>query len=215
VRGRVEKRVISGIVSKGQADVSADPGNTRINVPVGRITDSSARARRAGQQRVDKTGRKSMLKNQKIHEGKGIKSSIVIDSNVIIDTFDPQSPNYEASMSFMNHIIGNRILFAMPMHGWFEINCTLNRMRKEGLVLPPIISGAQQMMVEFIHIDAQFLENYASVEDIPVIKAMDHLFLVVAKKNKLPLITWDRQVIAAGEECGVDAVNPADWMQQR
>jgi hypothetical protein len=152
-----------------------------------------------------------MLKNQNIHEGKGIKSSIVIDSNVIIDTFDPQSPNYNASLSFMSHIIGNRILFAMPMHGWFEINCTLNRMRKDGRMLPPIISGAQHMMVEFIHIDAQFLENYAS-EDVPVIKAMDHLFLVVAKKNKLPLITWDRQIIAAGEDCGVVVLNPADWV---
>ena len=68
-------------------------------------------------------------------------------------------------------------------------------------------------MVEFIHIDAQFLENYASV-DIPIIKAMDHLFLVVAKKNKLPLITWDKQMIAAGVKCGVDVATPTDWLQQ-
>jgi predicted nucleic acid-binding protein len=163
---------------------------------------------------LGKSRRKGMLKNQKIHESKGIKSSMVVDSNVIIDTFDPQSPSYDASLSFISHIIGNRILFAMPMHGWFEINCTLNRLRKESRVLPPIISGTQEMMVEFIHIDAQFLENYASV-NIPVLKAMDHLFLVVAKKNKLPLITWDKQVIAAGAKCGVSVANPADWMQQR
>ena len=85
--------------------------------------------------------------------------------------------------------------------------------QKEGRVLPPIVSGRQEMMVEFIHIDAQFLENYASV-DIPIIKAMDHLFLVVAKKNKLPLITWDKQMIAAGVKCGVDVATPTDWLQQ-
>ena len=129
-----------------------------------------------------------MLKGQKIYEGKGIRSSIVIDSNVILDTFDPRSPNREASFSFMEYIIGNGILFAMPMHGWFEIYCTVNRMKKEGKALPPVISGSQSMMVEFIHIDAQFLEKYGSVE-VPVIKAMDHLFLVVAKKNNLPLVT--------------------------
>lgn len=162
---------------------------------------------------LGKSGRKDMLKNLKIHEGKGIKSSIVVDSNVIIDTFDPKSPSYEGSLSFMNHIIRNRVFFAMPMHGWFEINCTLNRMQKEGRVLPPIVSGREEMMVKFIHIDAQFLEKYASV-DIPIIKAMDHLFLVVAKKNKLPLITWDKQMIAAGVKCGVDVANPTDWLQQ-
>lgn len=32
-----------------------------------------------------------MLKGHKIREGKGIQSSIVIDSNVILDTFDPRS----------------------------------------------------------------------------------------------------------------------------
>ena len=70
------------------------------------------------------------------------------------------------------------------------------------------------MVVEFIHIDAQFLEEYGSV-DVPVIKAMDHLFLVVAKKNNLPLVTWDKQMIAAGAECGVNVSNPTDWMQQK
>ena len=155
-----------------------------------------------------------MLKKYKIHEGKGIRSSIVIDSNVIIDTFDPISPNYKASLSFMEYIVGNRVLFAMPMHGWFEINCTLNRMRKEGRALPPIIAGSQQMIIEFIHIDSLFLENYGLV-DVPVMKAMDHLFLVVAKKNNLPLITWDQQMITVGAECGVHVHNPITWMLQK
>lgn len=155
-----------------------------------------------------------MLKAHKIFEGKGIQSSIVIDSNVILDTFDLSSPNHGLSMTFMEYIIGNRVLFAMPMHGWFEIKCTLNRMKKEGRAVPPIISESQSMMVELIHIDALFLENYSSVE-IPVIKAMDHLFLVVAKKNGLPLITWDKQTMAAGDQCNAQVFNPEEWMKHR
>ena len=155
-----------------------------------------------------------MLRKHKIYEGKGIQSSIVIDSNVIIDTFDQQSPNFKASMSFMEYIVGSNILFAMPMHGWFEITCTLNRLRKQGAISLPTIAGSQSMPIEFIHIDAQFLENYSSV-DVPVIKAMDHLFLVVAKKNNLPLVTWDRQMITAGKKCGVQIANPAEWMQRK
>lgn len=153
-----------------------------------------------------------MLNAHKVYSGKGIKSSMVIDSNVIIDTFDPSSPNHRASYEFMDHILGKNILFVMPMHGWFEINCTLNRIKKEKGIVPPILAGRQQMAIEFIHIDDQFLQNYRAV-DVPVIRAMDHLFLVVAKKNHLPLITWDKQMSQAGNECGVDVSNPQEWMQ--
>jgi len=153
-----------------------------------------------------------MLNAHKIYTGKGIKSSIVIDSNVIIDTFDPSSPNHNDSYNFMNYILGKNILFAMPMHGWFEITCTLNRIKKEKGIVPPILAGRQQTAIEFIHIDDQFLQNYSPV-DVPIIKAMDHLFLVVAKKNHLPLITWDKQMTQAGKKCGVEVCNPQEWMQ--
>lgn len=155
-----------------------------------------------------------MLRGHKIHTGRGIKSSIVVDSNVIIDTFDPTSPNYTESHRFMDHIISKNVLFAMPMHGWFEIKCTINRIKKEKGLLPPVLAGRQEMAVEFIHIDDEFLENYSSV-DVPIIKAMDHLFLVVAKKNELELVTWDNQMIKAGISCGVKVLTPADWMLKR
>ena len=154
-----------------------------------------------------------MLNALKVCSGKGIKSSIIIDSNVIIDTFDSSSPNYKDSYNFMEHVISKKILFAMPMHGWFEINCTLNRKKKEkGIGALPVFAGHMQTPIEFIHIDDKFLENYIDVE-VPVLKAMDHIFLVVAKKNNLPLITWDKQMIKAGKECGVNIFTPIDWMQ--
>jgi len=153
-----------------------------------------------------------MLNAHKVYVGKGIKSSMVIDSNVFIDTFDPTSPNHSTSYKFMDHILEKNVLFAMPTHGWFEINCTLNRIKKEKGIVPPILAGRQKMAIEFIHIDDQFLHNYSNV-DVPVIRAMDHLFLVVAKKNNLPLITWDKQMIKAGNECGVNVSNPTEWMQ--
>lgn len=120
-----------------------------------------------------------MLNAQRIYTGKGIKSSILIDSNVFIDAFDPLSSNHGGSIHFLEYILDNNVLFAMPMHGWFEINCTLNRIKNEKGIEPPIIAGRQQATIEFIHIDDQFLRNYSGV-DVPVIKAMDHLFLVVA-----------------------------------
>lgn len=123
-----------------------------------------------------------MLSAHKLSEGKGILSSMIIDSNVIIDTFDPLSPNHKDSYKFMEYVISNKLLFAMPMHGWFEIKCVLNRKKKEsGISALPVFAGQQQMPIEFINIDGEFLENYMHVE-VPVIKAMDQIFLVIAKK---------------------------------
>ena len=154
-----------------------------------------------------------MLSPKKIYVGKGIQSRIIIDSNVIIDTFDPSSPNYETSYKFMDHIVGRKVLFAMPMHGWFEITCTLNRIKKNKRIVPPIFDGKPQMPVEFIHIDDQFLQNYVDV-GVPSIKAMDYLFLVVAKKNDLPLVTWDKPMTKAASECGIQVYNPKQWMDK-
>ena len=152
-----------------------------------------------------------MLRGHKIHTGRGIsiKSSIVVDSNVIIDTFDPSSPNYTESHSFMDHIISNRVLFAMPMHG-FEISSTINRLKKEYCHLFCWVDrrwrlNSYTLMMSFC---------YLSV-DVPMIKAMDHLYLVVAKKNGPELVTWDNQMIKAGISYGVKVLTPAGWMLQR
>ncbi len=154
-----------------------------------------------------------MLNSKKISNGKGIKSSIVIDSNVIIDMFDQDSPNYGDALDFMDYIIGNNILFAMPMHGWFEITCALNRIKKNKGFVPPIFSGCQSVPIEYIHIDDEFLSNYSSIE-VPTIKTMDHLFLVVAKKNKLALVTWDKKMTKIGLQCSVDILNPREWLSR-
>lgn len=154
-----------------------------------------------------------MLNAHKLSVGTGIKSSMVIDSNVIIDTFEPSSPHYKDSYKLMDYVISKKMFFAMPMHGWFEINCTLNRKKKDMKeIVPPIFAGSHQMLIEFIHIDDIFLKNYMSVE-IPVIKGMDHIFLVVAKKNNIPLITRDDQMIRVGKECGVNIFTPKEWME--
>lgn len=138
---------------------------------------------------------------------------MIIDSNVIIDTFDPLSENHSSSKKFMDYIVEYKILFAMPMHGWFEIKCSLNKIRDRSEIVPPFLAGQQSMCIELIHIDDQFLHNYIYV-DIPWVRTMDHLFLVVAKKNNLTLITWDKKMTDAGKKCGVNVSNPTEWMQR-
>jgi predicted nucleic acid-binding protein len=135
----------------------------------------------------------------------------MIDSNVIIDTFDPKSDNYDASLKFMNKIVGKGILFLMPTHGWFEIKCNLAKIEKASRIKPPFFNGQQAMLIEFLHIDDNFINKYSKVE-LPFIKSKDHIFLVVAKLNSLPFITWDIQMTKIGREVNIDIYNPLEWM---
>jgi predicted nucleic acid-binding protein len=148
---------------------------------------------------------------KKIMSGKGIKSQLIIDSNVIIDTFDSKSDNYEPSLKFMNIIATERMHFLMPAHGWFEITCNLKKISQNRGIIPPFFNGSQSMLIEFIHIDDDFILTYSDV-DIPFIKAKDHIFLVVAKKNNIPLITWDQQMTTIGKSSGIRMISPTEWM---
>ncbi len=152
-----------------------------------------------------------MISGVQISRARGIRSSIMIDSNVIVDTFDQRSDNYEASLKFMNRIVEKRILFLMPMHGWFEIKCNLAKIEKARGIIPPFFNGQQAMPIEFLHIDDNFINKYSEIE-LPFIKSKDHIFLVVAKLNSLPLITWDIQMTKIGREVKIDIHNPVEWM---
>jgi len=152
-----------------------------------------------------------MISATQISKTKGIKSSIMIDSNVIVDTFDQKSDNYKASLEFMNKIVEKRILFLMPAHGWFEVMCNLAKIKNDHGIIPPFFDGQQEMLIEFLHIDNIFINTYSKVE-LPLIKSNDHMFLVVAKYNSLPLITWDIQMTRIGKEANIEILNPSEWI---
>jgi hypothetical protein len=82
----------------------------------------------------------------------------MIDANVIVDTFDPISPNYDPSLEMMRRIVQMRKLFVMPMHGWFEIQCNINKIKRKRGVLPQFLDGEMGLPIEFLHIDAKFLD---------------------------------------------------------
>lgn len=153
-----------------------------------------------------------MISGVQLSRAKGIRSSMMIDSNVIVDTFDQRSDNYKASLTFMNKIVQNRILFLMPMHGWFEIKCNIAKIEKACGIIPPFFNGQQEMLIEFVHIDDNFINKYSEVE-LPFIKSKDHIFLVVGKLNSLPLITWDIQMTKIGKEANIDIHSPVKWME--
>lgn len=135
---------------------------------------------------------------------------LLVDSCVFIDAFDPQSLNHAESLALMEDLQRREILITMPAHGWFEIQCNLQRLSMEKRFVGPNINGNRNYQMKLIHIDALFIQKY-SMANIPYIKAGDHIFLAVAKVGGYQLVTSDLELRKASRQCGVQVFSPSEF----
>lgn len=138
---------------------------------------------------------------------------LLVDSCVFIDSFDPQSPNHFAAVELLSKLRSRSLLITMPAHGWFEVQCSLQKLRLEQRVSWPTIAGRMDYPVELIHIDMPFIEKYA-MADIPYIKAGDHIYIAIAKINGYQLITSDTKMIAVSKQCGISVFEPIEFISK-
>ncbi len=142
-----------------------------------------------------------------------VDMKLLVDSCVFIDSFDPHSPNYRAAVQLLEQLLARNLLITMPAHGWFEVQCALQKLSSEQRFVGPVIADRMDYPIELIHIDKPFIEKYA-MADIPYIKAGDHIFVAIAKINDWPLITSDTQMITISKQCGVRVFEPAEFMNE-
>ncbi|MEW6325130.1 MAG: PIN domain-containing protein [Nitrospirota bacterium] len=135
---------------------------------------------------------------------------LLVDSCVFIDAFDPKSPNHRDSLAMLEDLRRRAILITMPAHGWFEVQCTLQKLIAEKRFVGPAIQGQMNYPVELVHIDKPFIEKYA-MADIPCIKAGDHIFVAMAKVNGYPLVTSDLKMAEVSKQCGVRVFSPMEF----
>lgn len=138
---------------------------------------------------------------------------LLVDSCVFIDAFDPQSPNHADSLALLEDLRSRKILIMMPAHGWFEVQCTLQKLLAEKRFVGPVIHGQMNYPVELIHIDKPFIEKYA-MANIPYIKASDHIFLAIAKFNGYPLVTSDLKMAEVSKQCGIQVFSPSGFSSE-
>lgn len=138
---------------------------------------------------------------------------LLVDSCVFVDAFDPHSPHHAESLALLEELRRCAILITMPAHGWFEIQCTLQRLITEKRYVGPTIQGQMNYPVELVHIDAPFIQKYA-MADIPYIKGGDHIFVAIAKVNGYPLVTSDSKMKEVSKQCGVRVFTPAEFCNE-
>lgn len=138
-------------------------------------------------------------------------SKLIVDSCVLINSFQKDSAHRADSIAFIDHLVQREQLITMPAHGWFEVWCNLNRLSEvDHTYLHPMFANEMQLPVELIHIDMPFIVKYGNVR-LPYTKAADHIFIVVCFVNKYPLVTWDEKMTKVGKDVGVQVYNPNEY----
>jgi hypothetical protein len=141
-------------------------------------------------------------------------SKLIVDTCVLIDSFQKDNLHRASSIAFIDHCVRHNQLITIPAHGWFEFWCNVNRLSAiERQYLHPMFADKMQLPVELIHIDEHFISRYGNVK-IPYLKASDYIFLVVAYENKYQLVTRDAQMIKIGRQVGVQVFTPTEYLSQ-
>lgn len=141
-----------------------------------------------------------------------ISREYVLDSSVFLAAFDKTSAERDVARQFLDELLKRQFMALMPTHAWFEVLCTWNRMKKENVFDPPDFGHSYP--IKFIHIDDLFLKKYGNVVDLPYIKGGDHIFLVYAKVNDIPLITRDKKMFQVARACGARVFLPEEYMHR-
>jgi predicted nucleic acid-binding protein len=130
---------------------------------------------------------------------------VIIDACVIIHAFDSQAESHDEAHALIERAKKEEFEIVMPMHGFFEIQCAMKRMTTiEGrTITSPFSSELQALRIRPQPIDHKFIENYYEV-DIPYAKAGDTLYMVMAKKLGLPLITRDKGMYKVSKKAGIN-----------
>lgn len=133
---------------------------------------------------------------------------IIVDSSVVVDAFDTNAAGHSDALAFLNAARANGFIVTMPMHGYFEVRCTLRRIvHIEGKKISPAFTSFETAYpIKTIAIDNKFLDNFEDVK-VPYMKAGDTIFLVIAKKLGLPLVSRDKPMLEKARECGILALD--------
>jgi predicted nucleic acid-binding protein len=138
---------------------------------------------------------------------------LLVDTCVFIDSFDPGSPTHADALRLLEELLRRELIITMPAHGWFEVQCTMQRLVKEKRFAAPTIAGRREYPIRLPHIDKPFIEKYAFT-DLPYLRAGDHIFVAVAKVNSCRLVTSDAGMTQVSKQCGVQVFSPSEFLSE-
>lgn len=118
-------------------------------------------------------------------------TKVVFDTCVLLDIIDEARPRHAAAAKLRDYIKSAGVTVRAPMHALFEISARLkNPDYRRTMKVSKALTKSSPLDLDFVPIDEAFFQNYYST-DLPYLKGGDLIFLALAHKERLPLVTED------------------------
>ena len=137
-------------------------------------------------------------------------NSLVLDTSVLVDIFNQDSGRHPSALKLANHIVNNNYRVTLPYHALFELGSSMKR-EIASLNLNKHITEKRPLLVNMVPIDDSFLQKYMDTS-VPYLKAGDLLFVLIAKKEGLKLITEDVAQYEVARAANVEVYKIQDYL---
>ncbi len=139
---------------------------------------------------------------------------LVVDSSVFISNLISGETNHASSRRFFSFANKNNITLYLPMSGLFEVLHVYLRKsnkQKRDQLYQKIINANMKGGIRLINLEATFLLYFVAFHELFSIKTADTVIALTAHRLKLPLITWDKQLIK-GSQKNITAMDPETFL---
>lgn len=115
-------------------------------------------------------------------------------------------------MRLIQHFIDRDIRPRAPAYVLFEVHAAIKSEALDGRTqlshFPP---EENPLNIDALTIDASFVDRYYD-PSLPYIKAADLVFLSIAKKDRVPLITEDAKLYRAAKAAGIEVYRIIEYL---
>ena len=137
----------------------------------------------------------------------------VIDTSVLLDLQMVSRPRHPAAAPLIDLIRSGQIEALAPFHSLFEMTAAIKNQKFSSAVqFNATIGWKNPLRVQYIPVDQSFFDKYFTL-DVPYAKAGDLLFLLLARGEKVPLITEDEALRKKAIDAGIEACGSKEFLE--
>lgn len=145
-----------------------------------------------------------------------LQRCVLVDTCVLVDLMLTTRSRHGTVRSLYQYLSTSGLTILVPAHALFEAKSALMNEKithDNMLSFNSDLTWRQPLLIRFIAIDGTFLDLYLG-EQLPYLKGGDMIFLAIANRHRVPLITADNAILQKGRELGITVYTPAEYLTQ-